>query len=452
METEQKDFNLMKYFIGGLSLILFAALTVVGYVKVSESRQEVRPVISEKNKKCIECHLKKGIGEGGVNDWKHSRHAEKGIGCFECHQAKEGEIDAYKHEGFLIATIVSPKDCGKCHEQETKEFTESHHADATSFIGSLDNVLGNVVEGPAAADSGCRQCHGSEVKVLPGGKLDPTTWPNTGMGRINPDGSKGSCTACHFRHSFSKAQARQPENCGRCHMGPDHPQIEIYNESKHGILFYANRDKMNLNNPKEKWIAGKDYLYPTCATCHMSATATQAATHDVGTRISWTLRPPVSKKLENWEDRRKGMKDVCQSCHGVEWVENFYKQYDNAVNLYNDKFGKPAKAAMEKLKEKGKLTPTQFDETIEWTYYELWHHEGRRARMGASMMGPDFTQWHGFYEVAKHFYNKFLPELKELDPGLANEILAMPEHQWKKGLSKEEVAKTIEFYQKRYQQ
>ncbi len=452
MEHEQKDFNLMKYFIGGLSLILFAALTVVGYVKVSESRQEIRPVISEKNKKCIECHLKKGIGEGGINDWKHSRHAEKGIGCFECHQAKEGEIDAYKHEGFRIATIVSPKDCGKCHEQETKEFTESHHADATSFIGSLDNVLGNVVEGPAAAVSGCRQCHGSEVKVLPGGKLDPTTWPNTGMGRINPDGSKGSCTACHFRHSFSKAQARQPENCGRCHMGPDHPQIEIYNESKHGILFYANRDKMNLNNPKEKWIPGKDYLYPTCATCHMSATATQPGTHDVGTRISWTLRPPVSKKLENSEDRRKSMKDVCQSCHGVEWVDNFYKQYDNAVTLYNEKFGKPAKAAMEKLKEKGKLTPTQFDEKIEWTYYELWHHEGRRARMGASMMGPDFTQWHGFYEVAKHFYTKFIPELKELDPGLAKEILAMTEHQWKKGLSKEEVAKTIEFYQKRYQQ
>ena len=146
------------------------------------------------------------------------------------------------------------------------------------------------------------------------------------------------------------------------------------------------------------------------------------------------------------------MKDVCQSCHGVEWVDNFYKQYDNAVNLYNEKFGKPAKAAMEKLKEKGKLTPTQFDEKIEWTYYELWHHEGRRARMGASMMGPDYTQWHGFYEVAKHFYTKFIPELKELDSGLANEILAMPEHQWKKGLSKEEVAKTIEFYQKRYQQ
>ena len=27
--------------------------------------------------------------------------------------------------------------------------------------------------------------------------MDPKTWPNTGIGRINPDGSEGSCSACH---------------------------------------------------------------------------------------------------------------------------------------------------------------------------------------------------------------------------------------------------------------
>ncbi|MBI5464652.1 MAG: cytochrome C552 [Ignavibacteriales bacterium] len=449
---QNKDFNLMKYFIGALSLILFIALTVVGYVEVKASKEEIRPYISATNKKCIDCHVKKGIGEGQVNDWKHSRHAEKGIGCIECHKADGKDPDAYKHEGFIIATIVSPKDCSKCHEDEGKEFQESHHAQAAKFIGSLDNFLGNIVEGPAAANAGCRQCHGSEVRVMAGGKLDPATWPNTGMGRINPDGSKGSCTACHARHSFSTAQARQPENCGKCHLGPDHPQIEIYNESKHGILYNANKDKMNLKNSKDKWKPGKDYLYPTCASCHMSATETQKVTHDVGKRISWTLRPVLSTKLENWEERRKAMKDVCFSCHGTEQVENFYTQYDDVVNLYNKKFGGPAKEAMEKLKAAGKITPTPFDDKIEWTFYELWHHEGRRARMGASMMGPDFTQWHGFYEVAKHFYNKFIPELKELDPKLAEGILAREEHKWKKGLSKEDVAKTMEYYQERYTQ
>ena len=84
--------------------------------------------------------------------------------------------------------------------------------------------------------------------------LTPTTWPNTGIGRINPDGSKGSCSACHTRHRFSKEQARRPDACGKCHLGPDHPQIEVYQESKHGILYQAFRDKMNMD--KGEWVVG----------------------------------------------------------------------------------------------------------------------------------------------------------------------------------------------------
>ena len=30
------------------------------------------------------------------------------------------------------------------------------------------------------------------------------------------------------------------------------------------------------------------------------------------------------------------------------------------------------------------------------------------------MMGPDYTHWHGMYEVAKHFYSEYIPELGEL--------------------------------------
>jgi len=94
----------------------------------------------------------------------------------------------------------------------------------------------------------------------------------------------------------------------------------------------------------------------------------------------------VSFKLENWEKRRAAMQDVCSNCHATGWVENFYKQYENTVDLYNEKFAKPAKAIMDKLYAANKLTKTPFDEKIEWTYYELWHHQGRRARMGTAMM------------------------------------------------------------------
>ncbi|HIE29012.1 TPA: hypothetical protein EYP66_17190 [Candidatus Poribacteria bacterium] len=77
---------------------------------------------------------------------------------------------------------------------------------------------------------GCIECHGSFIIAEPEGKLKG--WPNAGVGRINPDGSLGSCTYCHTRHKFSVAEARKPETCGQCHLGPDHPQHEIYEESK----------------------------------------------------------------------------------------------------------------------------------------------------------------------------------------------------------------------------
>jgi hydroxylamine dehydrogenase len=93
------------------------------------------------------------------------------------------------------------------------------------------------LRGLPAVNAGCRQCHGSEVKIGEDGRPTPDTWPNTGMGRINPDGSKGSCSACHARHEFSVAPARQPEACGKCHLGPGHPQMEVWEESKHGILY-----------------------------------------------------------------------------------------------------------------------------------------------------------------------------------------------------------------------
>ena len=243
------------------------------------------PEMSRETAACVECHKLENAPI--YQQWGDGKHYRANVGCYECHAAQEDESDAFQHEGQWIATIVSPKDCTRCHAKEGAEFAHSHHSKGGRILGSLDNALAEVVEGnqglatpaypkgnSAAAVSGCWQCHGGEVKVLPGGKLDPATWPNTGIGRINPDGSEGSCSACHSRHAFSAYQARHPDNCGKCHMGPDHPQKEIYYESKHGIAFLAFKDQLNLNSAK--WIVGEDYhLAPTCATCHMSATPTR---------------------------------------------------------------------------------------------------------------------------------------------------------------------------------
>jgi hydroxylamine dehydrogenase len=407
------------------------------------------PQISEVGKTCLECHS--STTPGIVDQWRSSAHAKSNVDCYSCHKANANDPAAFDHYGQKIAAIVTPNYCLRCHAAEVKQFEKSHHAAAASFIGSLDNMLGEVIEGGPAANNGCRQCHGSEVKYLGDGKFDPATWPNSGIGRINPDGSKGSCAACHGRHAFSSATARMPENCGKCHLGPDHPQIEIYNESKHGIQYRANITKMNLDS--KSWVVGKDYYAaPTCATCHMSATPNQQVTHDVGERISYTLRPVISVKLDNWERRRVSMQDVCSNCHANEWIDNFYVQYEATIDLYNEKFAKPAKSIMDKLYAAKKLTPTPFDEKIEWTYYELWHHEGRRARMGTAMMGPDYTQWHGFFEVAKNFYTEFIPQAEALMPGVAADVMKSDYHKWTAGLSKEQIQQQIDFYKERYKQ
>lgn len=442
-----------KLIVAIFALAFLAAVITVGFIEKSRHKPANAgyAYADETTKKCIDCHDEKHIAVVWNRQWENSRHAQKGIGCQACHEAKEGDPDLWEHEGFNVTQVPSPMDCKQCHEKEVEQFTNSHHAQATQFIGSMDNLLGEIVEGTPAANMGCRQCHGSIVQLDDKARPIAGTWPNTGIGRINPDGSNGTCTACHLRHNFALEQVREPATCGRCHMGPDHPQIEIYEESKHGINFVSHRDEMNLASTE--WVVGVDYIAaPTCATCHVSATPTMEVTHDIGARISRTNRPPVSKDLENPEERRGLMKKVCTECHGETWVENFYVMYDTAVDHYNRKFGIPARDIMDELKKAGKLTATPFDEELEWVYFELWHHEGRRARMGASMMGPDYTQWHGFYEVAQHFYIKFLPQAEKLKPGVTRKVRAMKEHQWLKGMTEEQRKSNLEFYKKRYDQ
>ena len=73
------------------------------------------------SKSCVECHQK--TSPGIIEHWTGSTHAAKGVGCVECHQAEKKDVDAFDHYGAMIATIVTPRDCGRCHIEETKEFT-----------------------------------------------------------------------------------------------------------------------------------------------------------------------------------------------------------------------------------------------------------------------------------------------------------------------------------------
>lgn len=530
--------NTKRLIIGFLGLLFLASLIFVQYIEVAKKQVEAglrpHPInVPKSSQQCVTCHTSESPGV--VSHWKDSTHARREVGCVECHQAEDTDADAFNHHGHVIATVVTPKDCGRCHKTETEEFMASHHAKAGNILASLDNFLAETVEGSrvpfnphsktpgmestdmvngmASANTGCRQCHGSKVglegkdgsiitvtdlKPDSDGKptnlqavslikkndkgqpvFDTGSWPNTGIGRLNLDGSLGSCSACHSRHDFSPRRARQPENCGKCHLGPDHPQKEIYEESKHGVAYRDLKDKMNLD--AHKWVLGEDYSQaPTCATCHMSANSKGGKiTHDPGRRISWTNRPPISAVMDtdingavvketdpekrralvahSWEDKRMEMRNVCKHCHTDNYISSFYKQYDDFVINYNEKFAKPGTAIMAALSETGLVSAQQFDEEIEWTWFYLWHHEGRRARHGASMMAPDYAHWHGMYEVAERFYQELIPQAREIAEhaveqgkaaeaekvlGVIDDILARPEHAWFESAKAEKQAAT----------
>ncbi|MBM2835772.1 MAG: hao 1 [Candidatus Brocadiaceae bacterium] len=56
--------------------------------------------------------------------------------------------------------------------------------------------------------------------------------------------------------------------------------------------------------------------------------------------------PRQVAKIITWQERREKMKGACLNCHNNTYVDNFYKQYDDLVILYNEKFAKPAQGIL----------------------------------------------------------------------------------------------------------
>ncbi|MCK5565582.1 MAG: hydroxylamine oxidoreductase [Planctomycetes bacterium] len=395
--------------------IVFSSLTLAvdqGATVPNLKKYNISKKISEDAAMCIGCHAEQTPGI--VADWSLSRHAHSNISCIDCHRASPADNDISKmHKNMIsipISPIVSPKDCSRCHATEAAEYAKSKHANTLELIWKIDHWLNGGLNNEIERVTGCYACHGTVVK-MENGKFAENTWPNVGVGRINPDGSKGSCSSCHTRHKFSIAEARKPEACGQCHLGPDHPQIEIYHESKHGAIYQAEGDSWNFSATPGAWTPGVDYRAPTCSVCHMSGVNDVPATHDVTERLAWETQAPLTVRPEDFtpwpaktdhETERDKMKSVCMACHSPGWTDSHFVNLDRTVENYNENYFKPAKKLIDELYEKKLLDKTKkLDEKFEYEFYELWHHEGRRARFGAAMMAPDYAWWHGFYELKK---------------------------------------------------
>ena len=377
------------------SAFIFAAL-LINYSRPVVEVAQPGPEYVRATGKCAQCHIRETAAI--VHQFSMSRHAQVGTTCYDCHRTVD-EQSGSEHHGFTIADGLTALNCAQCHQTEYDQYVRSRHAAPAwaAVLGAVDftpeqieaaeryhpgtverppNLLA-IRQGAGTLEMGCLKCHA--------------------VGRPNSDGSIGSCTNCHARHSASVALARQPQTCGQCHMGPDHAQLEIYTESKHGVLFELQKGTMNLA-AAPKSLTTRDMPVPTCATCHMSGLDGLKVTHDVTERLSWFLFAPISEKRPGFMQGQIQMQEVCAKCHAKPTFQTFYREAEVVLAATNDKVqaGLDLVAA---LRREGHMTPEPFDEPMEFLAFDLWHYYGRTAKHGAFMGGADFVQWHGNYEL-----------------------------------------------------
>jgi hypothetical protein len=459
---------------------------------------ENKPPLSEATEECLSCHSL--FSPGIAHDWSSSRHAantvemalkkpgkerrvsldsvEKArgltgyvaVGCAECHTLNPDlHEDTFLHNGYKVHVVVTPTDCANCHPIEKAQYTNHNkmaHAygnlhDNPLYRSLVETVLGRKqVRGDslqrlpstlATQMDTCYGCHGTRVRVIGMREIETAMdvmevpklagWPNTGVGRVNPDGSLGCCTACHPRHAFSIVAARQPYVCSQCHLQPDVPAWNVYKESKHGNLFSTLKHTWDFD--AVPWRLGRDFRAPTCATCHASLVVDPEGaviadrTHGYGERL-WTRlfgliyshpQPiaPDTRSIRNRDGqplpvtfdgepaiehlidlktqkkRKRGMKAICQGCHSTQWVEQHFFKMDGTLEDVNQAV-RTATQLMQRAWEKGIASEENpFDESIEIIWTEQWLFFANSVRFASAMAGaPDYASFHnGWWEIQK---------------------------------------------------
>ncbi|MEW6443330.1 MAG: multiheme c-type cytochrome [bacterium] len=473
------------------ALFVISALAFLRSSPCASSQAGGAAPLSDRTQACLSCHTI--YTQGIVADWEQSRHARSSVrqalsrpekerrvsvqapeeagvaypdvavGCAECHllDPKLHE-DTFSHNGYEVHVVVSPPDCAHCHPVEQEQYLAANkmsRAHGNLAANPVYRDLAEAVAGVRRAGNGdlrssggreaapyesCFACHGTRVAVLGTRKIDARTesvevpdlsgWPNTGAGRVNPDGSLGACSACHPRHCFSMAAAREPRTCARCHEGPDVPAWNVYENSKHGVLSSASREASAMD--VVPWKLGRDFRAPTCAVCHASLIVdTEGAvvlkrTHGFGdrlwvrlfglvyshpqplepdtTRIRNATGQPLPVTLqgepaaaflippEEQSRRRRSMMTLCEGCHGTQWTTLHFGQF--AATLENvDTAVRQGTALMQRAWAEGWAAPESlFDEALERLWTEQWLLCANGIRYTSAMAGaPDHAAFRG---------------------------------------------------------
>lgn len=461
--------------------------------------------ISTDSDTCMSCHV--AVTPGIVADWERSRHAQvspqmglqKGeterevtgqsipedlaknsVGCAECHTLNaESHKDTFDHNGFDVHVVVTPSDCALCHTVEREQYSQSlmghaHFnlvknpaymdlAEAVNGVQTVKNL--NITSQPSDpltnADS-CLACHGTAIEVGDAPVVRETSlgkmsfrqlkgWPNQGVGRVNPDGTEGSCTSCHTRHQFSVEMARRPYTCSQCHKGPDVPAFKVFEVSKHGNLSSSLEKEWDYKTLP--WTVGKDFTAPTCAACHMSLLMNEDGkiivqrTHQVNDRLPWRIfglpyahahpKTPNTMMIRNnaglsfptelsgepaayflidaaeQARRRKTMQSVCSACHGPSWVEGHWSRFETAIRTTNEMTLGATQILLNAwargLARGPSVKDSMFNEPIERMWTEQWLFFANSVRFSSAMGGADY----GVFQNGRWNLAKNIREMKE---------------------------------------
>lgn len=257
---------------------------------------------------CEQCHQR--VTPMVAAQHQDSAHFKAGISCAKCHGTD--------HKQMKIVTAVA---CEQCHQKQVEQTRNSKHAQ--SWKKSWNNSRYWSISEPMRRQ-GCERCHD-----------------------IGYNFSDVRCDYCHTTHQFSAQEAKQPQACATCHMGPDHPQAEALAASKH-----ANK--------------------VGCVDCHQVQ-----GDHDVSKNMGiggvsngallkdwdWAMDEQGQPKLKRpvitqtqFDQARQGNLAICVDCHDQGFSEQWLSGADQ-VKMAIEQMLIGAQEIVERLEQDGLLTP-----------------------------------------------------------------------------------------------
>ncbi|MBW2072801.1 MAG: hydroxylamine oxidase [Deltaproteobacteria bacterium] len=460
--------------------------------------------MSDATAECLECH--QSIAPGMVKAWQMSRHAQVSpaqalqkpalerrvsaagvpkqllkttVGCAECHTLNAAKHrDVFEHNGYQVHVLVTPGDCATCHPVEAGQYKENImsqaygnlknntlYRDLTTSINGVQSMSGDVLtlqpQNELTDADSCYSCHGTRIELegmqsrdTEMGEMDfpvLSGWPNEGVGRLNPDGTVGSCASCHTMHRFSIEMARKPHTCAQCHSGPDVPAYKVYKVSKHGNVYNSLGGKWDF--AAVPWTVGRDFTAPTCAACHVSLVATEEGgvlaerSHQMSDRLSWRIfgliyahaypksadtsiirnsagqplptdlngKAAASYLIDGKEQQKRtaAMQAICLGCHSQSWVVGHWQRFENTIETTNA-MTLTATRLMQKAWAAGLARgPEQkdsiFNEAIERKWAEQWLFFANTVRFSSAMLGTDY----GAFANGRWYMSKTIMEMDD---------------------------------------